>query len=531
MVKLLSVPSINLGAIDAVSYKTREEKEFISKILYKEKYLDEILEPKKYFVIGEKGTGKTSYAVFLNNNDYDGNISRITALSATDYRRFLELKKVGKFDISSYVDIWKVILLLLVADGVREKFKPSAFRSTSFRSLSDAVSEYYHSAFRPEVEQSLNFVQNSELAAKILTKHLHAGASKNSGLEAEFPSFQINLAYLEKKFKDAIGSVNIDRNFILFIDSIDIRPDQIDYPSYIECIQGLANAAWDLNTEFFSNIKGSHGNIKIVLLMRPDILDNMGFQNLNAKVIDNGVVLDWKTTYSNFKTSAVFSLVSGIMAKQQDVGHLTNYGVWREYFPFDLEHLRVSEQLDDPFVGLLRYSFYRPRDIVQYLKLMQNYVRDHEKNRQSFSRESFYAVQGEFSDYLLGEVRDYIKFYHSTASFEELVGFFAMFGGRNSFTWDEFRAAHAKYKDTLRGKNITIHELEGTSEEFLQFIYSLNMVGYAEPDQKGGYFVHYCFRDRTTSKLRPKVKYGLGYRVHSGLQRALLVGGTGRTTR
>jgi hypothetical protein len=360
----------------------------------------------------------------------------------------------------------------------------------------------------------------------VLAKHLELEAKGSEGVESDFPSFQINLAFLEKKFRDAIASADLEKDFILFIDSIDIRPDQIDYPSYIECIQGLANAAWDLNTEYFANIKGSRGNIKIVLLMRPDILDNMEFQNLNAKVLDNGVVLDWKTTYSNFKTSSIFNLISGIMAKQQDVSRLTNYGVWREYFPFDFEHLRIAERVDDPFVGLLRYSFYRPRDIVQYLKLMQRYVDHHEIKKQTFSRESFFAVQSEFSDYLLGEVRDYIKFYHSTASFEELVGFFSSFGGKNVFTWEEFRRAHQSYKETLRGKSITIRELEGTSEEFLQFIYSLNMVGYEEIDSKGGYFVHYCFRDRTTSKLRPKVKYGLQYRVHSGLQRALLVGGS-----
>ena len=512
-----------------MSYKSREEKEFISKILYKDRYLDEIMKPNKYFLIGEKGTGKTSFAVFLNNSDYNNTLSRITALSATDYQRFLKLKDVGKFNISSYVDIWKIILLLLVSHGIKDRFEEKVLKFSGFRSISDAIEEYYHSAFRPEVEQSLNFVENSELAAKIISKYTELDGKKSSSKQTEFPNFQINLAYLEKKFKDAIASINLEKDFILFIDSIDIRPDQIDYSSYIECIQGLASAAWDLNTEYFSNIKGSKGRIKIVLLMRPDILDNMGFQNLNAKVIDNGVVLDWKTTYSNFNNSSIFNLISGTLAKQQDVGNLLNLGVWKSYFPFDLENLRIPEKVDDPFVGLLRYSFYRPRDIIQYLKLMQKYVRENESNTNSFSRESFFSSQSEFSDYLLGEVKDYIKFYHSTSSFEELVGFFASFGGRNSFSWDDFKAAHNSYKKTLVGKNITIRELESSNEEFLQFIYSLNIVGYTERDLSGGYFVHYCFRDRTTSKLRPKVKYGLEYRIHSGLQRALLVGGGSRT--
>lgn len=161
---------------------------------------------------------------------------------------------------------------------------------------------------------------------------------------------------------------------------------------------------------------------------------------------------------------------------------------------------------------------------------MQEYVKDHEEDKAIFSRESFFSCQRDFSDYLLGEVRDYLKFYHSTVDFEEVVGFFAQFGGENQFSWNQFQFAFNQYKRTLesREKEITIRELTSTPEEFLQFLYSLNMVGYVEPDGTGGNFVHWCFRDRTTAKLRPKVRYGLSYSVHPGLQRALSVGGKNR---
>lgn len=530
MTTLLSVPRINLGSIDAVNYRSKEDKEFFAKILHRETFLHEVLEPKKYFLIGEKGTGKTSYAVFLNNSEYCDTLSRIVSLSETDYRRFLQLKAAGKFDISSFTDIWRVILLLLVSDGIKNRFGGGVLQSKKFQNLTGAIDEYYYSAFRPEVEQSLNFVENSELAAKILSKHLEVGGKAASEMEMNFPSFQVNLAYLQKIFQDALSSINLNKDFILFVDGLDIRPDQIDYSQYIECIRGLANAVWELNTEFFGNIKGSKGRIKVVLLIRPDIMDSVGFHNLNGKVHDNGVVLNWITTYENFKNSPIFKLVSGTLAKQQEHGQLTDYGVWKYYFPYEYENLRVAEKLDDPFVGILRYSFYRPRDIIRYLQLMQQYVEQHEADKNIFSRESFFACQRDFSDYLLGEVRDYLKFYHSTVDFEEVVGFFAQFGGKNKFSWDEFQNAFFSYREVLQSKTkeITIKELTSTPEEFLQFLYSLNMVGYLEPDGTGGHFVHWCFRDRTTAKLRPKVRYGLTYVVHPGLQRALLVGGENR---
>lgn len=52
-----TVPELELGSVDAVNYKTKSQKEFFSKIIHKEKYLEEILRPEKYFLIGEKGTG------------------------------------------------------------------------------------------------------------------------------------------------------------------------------------------------------------------------------------------------------------------------------------------------------------------------------------------------------------------------------------------------------------------------------------------------------------------------------------------
>ena len=526
---MLTVPQLNLGSIDAVNYKTKEDKEFFAKILFREDYLGQVLERKKYFLIGEKGTGKTSYSVFLHNSDYQETLSRTVSLTQTDYRRFISMTDQGKFGVSSYVDIWKVILLLLVSDGIANRFADNAFAFQKFKNLKQAIDEYYHSAFRPEVDQSLDMIENSEIAAKLITKYTELGAKDGVTIQANFPSFQVNLAYLERQFKIALSSVKLPKDFILFIDGIDIRPDQIEYPKYIECIRGLANAAWDLNTEYFANIKDSRKHIKVMLLMRPDILDNMGFQNLNAKVHDNGVLLDWTTSYDAFKNSALFHLVAGTLAKQQDVKGSSDWEVWKHYFPYDHDNLRIAEKADDPFVNFLRYSFYRPRDIVRYLQLMQDSVKRNEVDKSVFSKESFFDCQRNFSEYLLGEVKDYLSFYYSNVDFDEIAGFFSEFGGNNTFSWRQFQNAFERRKTQLSGIDFTLDNAPASPEAFLQFLYSINIIGYLEPDDGGGHFVHYCFRDRTTAKLRPKARTGLQYSVHPGLQRALLVGGKNRT--
>ena len=152
-----------------------------------------------------------------------------------------------------------------------------------------------------------------------------------------------------------------------------------------------------------------------------------------------------------------------------------------------------------------------------------------EEDKSIFSRESFFKTQREFSEYLLGEVKDYLGFYHSAVDFNLVVGFFSEFGGKNNFSWTEFKNAFHRYSLVLATRKLTIPELTRSPEELLQFLYSLNMIGFLEPDAQGsGHFIHYCFRDRTTAKLRPQVRFGLSYQVHPGLQRALLVGGETR---
>ncbi|WOF41878.1 cold shock domain-containing protein [Sphingopyxis indica] len=324
--------------------------------------------------------------------------------------------------------------------------------------------------------------------------------------------------------------MKLESNVTLFIDGIDIRPADISFDQYIQCIQGLANAAWQVNTEFFANIKDSKGRMKVCLLMRPDILDQMGFQNLNGKVRDNGVVLNWQTTYDEFRTSPIFKMISGIIARQQPI-KIEPQECWKHYFPYSLQNQRISEKQDDPFIGLLRYSFYRPRDIVQYLILMQNYVQQNQNEKNHFTEKSFHKCEREFSDYLLGEVKDYLSFYYNSFDFDQIVGFFSTLRGRNNFSWEHFSNSFNEYKSKLSDELTGVDELRGTPQKFLQFLYSLNFIGYIEQDEFGGNFVHWCFRDRTPVKLRPQVKYDRTYTVHPGLARSLLVGRAGVSAR
>jgi hypothetical protein len=60
-----------------------------------------------------------------------------------------------------------------------------------------------------------------------------------------------------------------------------------------------------------------------------------------------------------------------------------------------------------------------------------------------------------------------------------------------------------------------------TANDFLQFLYELNVICYVEDVEDHKSFIHWCFRDKTYSNFSPKVKEGVRYEIFYGLTRAV----------
>ena len=53
---------------------------------------------------------------------------------------------------------------------------------------------------------------------------------------------------------------------------------------------------------------------------------------------------------------------------------------------------------------------------------------------------------GATSDYVLGEVKDHLSFYHSNEDYELFLKFFQFLNGHSRFTYDEFLVAFGDYE-------------------------------------------------------------------------------------
>ncbi|HEA0196141.1 TPA: funZ protein, partial [Escherichia coli] len=98
--KLIS--ELDFGYTDAQNYRKRKQKEKFKKWFVKDSNLNRVCSDDVSFIIGEKGTGKTSYAVFLSNEEYNGISSELKYVKETDYRDFLFLKRENHLLFSDY---------------------------------------------------------------------------------------------------------------------------------------------------------------------------------------------------------------------------------------------------------------------------------------------------------------------------------------------------------------------------------------------------------------------------------------------
>lgn len=518
------IKDLYFGYNDAENYKRPENRDLFAKYFYRTEEFKDIFKPSTNFIIGEKGTGKTAFATYVSNDVTFNTNGFINFIRETDYQKFIKLKTDNHLQLSDYQNVWKVLIYLLLCDRIKTKETEGAsvFKSSaSFDAIQKAIDEYYVNAFSPEIIHALNFVEKTKYSAELMSQYFKAIGENIKEGSFTHSKFQTNLLYIQNHFEKAIGSLNLKQNYILFIDGIDIRPENIPYSEYLECVKGLANAIWSLNNDFFPNIK-SEGKLKVILLIRPDIFSNLGLQNQNNKLKDNSVLLDWKTNYSEFDSSKLFLLADRMLLAQQDKYYPEGKS-WEHYFPYSPF---VAGKKESSFIQFLRFSFYRPRDIITILDLMKEvHSRTPNSNPESFTLKDFEnsELQSRYSDYLMGEIKDYLSFYYSDADYELFRKFFDFLEGRKEFNYSFFCDSFSEFEDYILKNNILRPKFFETADTFLQFIYDLNIICYIE-HASGQQYIRWCFRERNYSNISPKVKADCTYQIHYGLIKNLNLG-------
>lgn len=507
---------------DALNYRTRSQKEFFNRVFLKTEELKKCLAPTTYFLMGEKGTGKTAYAVFLENNSIDDFRCHVTTMTETQYKRFIELKRNGKLAYSDYANIWRSMLLFLVGRMLITKSKTHFHKLTGkFTKVENEIKKWSKNALNPEIESAFEAISSESFTAHVGEEHVaQAGGEQKKQFTEKTSTIRHYLLETENSLKEAISSISLSKGHILFVDGIDYRPESIAYSEYIECIKGLGEAIWQLNTEYFGSIRDSKGRVKIVLLVRPDVFHALNLYNSNSRLQDNTVFLDWATTEREFQTSKLYEVSGKYFSTQQNTS-VTPQEAWQHYF----EETSTKSAV---FKRLLKTTFQKPRDVLTFVRIARNVAIKAGHGRLSFFNHETRtnpAFRREFSDYLLGEVRNYAAFYMTQEDFGRYIKFFQYLDGKSQFTMVEFSDAFSRFKDWVKGESIKATEYLRDPEALLQFFYDVNVIGYSESAKTDHeMFFHWSYRERSLNNIAPKVKTTGMLILNPGISKALDIG-------
>lgn len=504
---------------DASVFQEKNNFDTLSRVYFDNNHSNQILDQDQYFIIGEKGTGKTIIAQYLSNIRRDKNCS-IVDFSTIDFETFRRLSNDGYLKYIQADQLWQVLLMALAAELVVSK-EEGILSSLKFKALYSAIQDFYDNKFTPEFPVVVELMQKFDALAELSNKHI----GKTSGGEelterSIFQQGESPLNNVRSDFEDAFKSARISQDHVIFVDKIDIKPDDIAFDKFIIILRSFARAALHLNEHVFSKIKGKK-RIKFVLLARPDIFDRLNLQNQSARASDNAVVLNWDTTYKHHRQSDIFRLTDNFLGSQSGVA-FSEGAAWDHYVSKDVLHASLRNPEDDinrSFREFLRLSWFRPRDIIRALHICQGQPDCNALVTGDGFRRSFKL----FSDYLYGEVKDFSRFYFSDSTFDLIERFFSEIQKLDVITYENFLSAHVTFIRKIKGgpSRDGLDPRVEDPDEFLQILYSSNILCWRAENDFDGVDDYWAFRERSATQLDPKVGLYQEYAVHYGLRRAL----------
>lgn len=510
-------------SLDAIDYRAKEKKNFFSSAYVETNFLKKACDSNCYYLVGDKGTGKTALAFHMQDASPKNVTSKLISISETQYTRFINLKKKGQLEYTDYSVVWRATLLYLIAKLIVEKKKKWFHKiNNKFSAIENAINTYDKDSQLPELEYVIEFVttltQGSDLSVNV-PDLVKAGISENGSQTTKSSTKEIKgaLQDCEKILKTGLQGVKLTGDIALFIDGLDAKPNGVDFLEYNKCLIGLAEAAWHLNSEYFTSFKDTNGRMRCVLLLRPDVFDSLNLHNSNCKLADNAVIFHWYTTQEQYRESDIFKVSDRYFTSQNG----DSFG-WNAYF---------NEKVISPsnsFKELLKMSFQRPRDVFSAIQILVSIARaSGQINNKSFCINDLKSpiFRDRYSEYLLGEVKNYANYYVTNSEFDACIAFFQLLNGSTRFDFDEFCDAYNTFMKSPVNEHIKIQSIVNSAESFLQFWYDVSVIGYTEQVQNGGedYF-HWSFRERSAAKVMPKIKNNCKYIIQPGIAKALNLG-------
>lgn len=342
--------------------------------------IDDFLSGLKYYIYGDKGTGKTAFLKYLEcvlSNSPENLVIPIRYKSEFDLsdKKDLQRTAVGNVqeevadvtDLSEQRDCiisWQVYLISRIIKGL--DFKKGEYQvfddNKEYETLCKLIQAVYSNELHrivPKINKGCVSINLSSLGK------ISADLELEIGLERE--QKRVNYQKLAKKIIDLFSILNLNPSqnaiWILFDElELSVQSKKM-FKRDIQLVRDLILAIERLNNLCRNKAYPVH----IIASIRSEVINSVytsGFE-INKPIEDFGKEIRWYIRGGNYENSPLISMVlQKLKVSEEKWGINDDQDLWEKYFPRTINNMNSREYI-------LRYTWQRPRDVIRLLNIAQ----------------------------------------------------------------------------------------------------------------------------------------------------------------
>lgn len=337
-------------------------------------YWNRIISGSVFYVIGRKGTGKSSiYRMIAEQGIQNGYIVDNRDFGDFPFEKLLQLDDSNFAKPNQYQSIWKSLLYNIFAKEISDNPVSSDEKNIYFNIISNYASqcigdivqmhrELVSNTVKGEGEIALRFISFNKDTEKTIT--IGNGSDNVSAINAE----------LEKALINYFVTCSEERKIIIQFDRLDDNYNLYqNNEQYFQSIISLFKVVYYLNQKFRER---EISNAKIVLYLRSDIMKELGKRDAESARWDNfSLEINWTiNNLSNWRTSELLKMINKRIAASCIDPEATFEKI------FDKEEINLQRKGScepiDPFQYIVEKTMHRPRDLIQFCKCIQKQAID-----------------------------------------------------------------------------------------------------------------------------------------------------------
>lgn len=400
----MKLQEYEFGFADATKEYSRNPEIFEHAFCDPRNVVNKLIKSYQFLLIGRKGVGKSAYSSKIQSIANNSEYLYAYPLNLSDFE-FSTFAKTGiDEDVAGtqkYKTSWDFLLLWSIYKILFNEMQMTESEEISqIVYLLDSLGFSVDDGYKADVTKlsKIKFGANIKIFDVVFEKEFNTQPS----------SYLERISIITEKMINVLATSYLNgRNIMIIIDGLD---DVLRYKkNKIEIIASLIRSA-DYINDFMTKCGKK---IKVVLLVREDIISVVNDPDLNKIIQDGAIFINWNNRSNDLKQLVDMRFALSVSENEARK-------CWSEIFPNKIKNKKSWDYVLD-------YTLYKPRDVLQFLKFCQNKYPDNEKLTLS---ETQNVLKVYSNAYFIQEMENELSGFISEELIASIPSVFRRLGGR-----------------------------------------------------------------------------------------------------